>query len=106
MPPVLMILIVIFNVSPPPGVFLATTSLEKIFKVFIKGPRVANDDALVFVLIGHIRSNQYFFTIKIHQVDRERLLVNPHHLEIQLAPINGRLYLSIKHITVISGMRK
>jgi hypothetical protein len=64
MPPVLMILIVIFNVSPPPGVFLATTSLEKIFKVLIKGPRVANDDALVFVLIGHIRSNQYFFTIK------------------------------------------
>jgi hypothetical protein len=44
--------------------------------------RVADDDALSFVLISHIWLNQDHFIINIYQVNRKRLFVNLHFLEI------------------------
>jgi hypothetical protein len=71
------------------------------FLCFVEGPRVADDDAHIFVFMSHIWLNQDFFIIKIHYIYRERRHVDLLFLEIQLGFI-----LPTKHITIISGMRK
>jgi hypothetical protein len=76
------------------------------FCVYIEGPRVTDDDPLAFVLVGHIRPNQDFFIIKSITLTGKRFFVNLHILEIQSALINGRLHLSMEHITIISGMQE
>jgi hypothetical protein len=74
--------------------------------VFIEDPRVADEDTLSLFFIDHLRSNQDFVTIEIDGVDREGMFIHLHFLTIQLALINGLLYLTAKHIAIISSVRK
>jgi hypothetical protein len=76
------------------------------FGIFIGIPRVADDGLLVFALIGGIRPNQEFFIVKIDHVHRKGLCVHLNFLKFQPVLVNGRLDMSSKHITIISGMRE
>jgi hypothetical protein len=76
------------------------------FSIFIGLSCSADDDLLAFALIGHAGPDQDFFTIKVDHIYWEGFRVRLHFLKFQSSPINGRLDLSSKHITIISGVRK
>jgi hypothetical protein len=78
----------------------------KVFIIFIGFSCIADDDLLGFALIGHAWLNQDFLAIKVDHVYWEGLRVHLHFLKFQSSLINGRLNLSSKYITIISGMRK
>jgi hypothetical protein len=59
------------------------------FLAFIENPRVADEDTLSLVFIGHFWPNQDFLTIETKGVDREWLFIHLHFLKNQLTLING-----------------
>jgi hypothetical protein len=65
-----------------------------------------NDYILPFALIGRARSNQEFFIIKVDHIQWKGFSAHLHFLKFQSVLVNGRLDLSLKHITIISGMRE
>jgi hypothetical protein len=76
------------------------------FDIFVCSSRVVDDDLIVFALIGRVRTNQHFLTIKIYHVHKKRLCIHLHFLKTQSTLVNGQLDLLSKHITNISGLRK
>jgi hypothetical protein len=95
----------IFNVSPPSGVF-CHHFLARNFSVFIGLSCIADDDILALAHISRTRPNQEFFIIKVDNIYWERRCVHLYFLKFQSTLVDGRLDLSPKHITIISGVRK
>ena len=50
---------------------------------------VTDDKILLLLLIGHFRPNQHLVAIQFQRVDWERLLVDLHLRQAQLALVNG-----------------
>jgi hypothetical protein len=78
----------------------------RVFSNLVGLSRIPDDDLLAFALIGRARSNQDLLAIKVDHIYYEGLRVHLHFLKFQSSLVNGRLDLSSKHITIISGMRK
>jgi hypothetical protein len=54
---------------------------------------------------GLMLPNQDLGLLQLHIVDGKRLLIHLYLMRHQTTFINGRLYLTLKHIAIISGMR-
>jgi hypothetical protein len=76
------------------------------FIIFNDFSCVADDDLFAFALIGCAGPNQEFFAFEVDHIHWEGLHIHLHFLKFQPSFINGRLDLSSKYITIISGMRK
>jgi hypothetical protein len=94
---------VTFRVSPPSGVFSATTLLQEIFADL---SCIADEYLFAFAFIDCVWPSQDFFALKVDHVHRKGLRVHLHFLKFQSSFVNGRLNLSTEYITIISGMRK
>jgi hypothetical protein len=67
---------------------------------------ITDDNLFAFALIGRIRPNQDFLVVKTDNVHQKGLCVHLHFFKLQSTLVDGRLDLSSKYITIISGMRE
>jgi hypothetical protein len=67
---------------------------------------IADDCFFAFAFIGCVWPNQDFLALEVDHVHRKGLCIHLHFLKFQSSLVNGRLNLSPKHITIISGMRE
>jgi hypothetical protein len=101
-PPVPEFVMVTFSVSPPSGVLSASTFLQEIllFPSTSRAlPMMTSLSLPLSAVLGRIKT----FAIEVDHIHWEGL----HDLlKFQSSLVNGRLDLSSKHITIISGMGK
>jgi hypothetical protein len=67
---------------------------------------IADGCLLAFAFIGCIWPNQDFLALEVNNVHWKGLYIHLHFLKFQSSFVNGRLNMSPKYITIISGMRK
>jgi hypothetical protein len=102
-PPVPEVVIVTFSVSPPSGVFSATTFLQEILLFPSASRALSMMTSLSLPLSAVLGQIRIFFSIEVDHIHWEGLCVL---LKFQSSLVNGRLNLSLKHITIISGIGK
>jgi hypothetical protein len=96
---------VIFNVSPPSGVFSITTFMQEIL-AFSWTSRVSSMMiTLLFPSSVALGRTKTFLSLKLNIYYWKGFSVHLYSLKIQSTLVNARLDLSSKHITIISGMR-
>jgi hypothetical protein len=105
-PPALEVMVVTLRVSPPSGVFSATTFLQEILWLLSASLVLPMIISLSLPLSAVFGRTRILLPLKIDHVHRKGLRVHLHFLKFQSSFVNGRLNLSTEYITIISGMRK